>query len=86
VRGDAFLVEGIVDALALAALEESSVAIGGTGISEPQMRELERLPGTLYVLPDDDERGAAAAHAWVHRLFPRALLCPAEYGGEVGMP
>ena len=68
----------------MAALGESAVAVGSTGISEPQMRELEGLPGTLYVLPDDDERGAAAAHAWVQRLFPKALLCPAEYGGEVG--
>ena len=81
-RGDAFLVEGIVDALALAALGQSAVAVGGTNISEPQMRELEGFPGTLYVLPDNDEDGQAAARRWVDRLYPRALLCPAEYGGE----
>ena len=61
VRGDAFLVEGIADALALAALGQSAVAVGGTGISEPQSRELEGLPDTLYVLPDNDEDGQAAA-------------------------
>lgn len=77
------MVEGIVDALALAALGQSAVAVGGTGISEPQVRELEGLPGTLYVLPDGDEEGGAAARRWVDRLYPRALLCPAEYGGEV---
>jgi hypothetical protein len=82
-RGDALLVEGIIDALALAALGQSAVAVGGTSISKPQARELEGLPGTIYVLPDGDEEGGAAARRWVDRLYPRALLCPAEYGGDV---
>src|SRR5215216_481503 len=60
VRSGAYLVEGIVDALALAALGESAIAIGGTGISPEQMRELERIPSPLHILPDNDEEGAAA--------------------------
>ena len=82
VRAGAFLVEGIIDALGLVASGESAVAIGGTGISREQLRELERLPGPLYILPDADPEGAAAARQWVRRLYPKALLCPAEYGGE----
>jgi len=82
VRAGAFLVEGIIDALAVAASGESAVAIGGTGISREQLRELERLPGPLYILPDADEEGAAAARQWVRYLYPKGLLCPAEYGGE----
>ena len=82
VRAGAFLVEGVIDALALAASGESAVAIGGTGIGREQLRELERLPGPLYILPDADEEGTAAAREWVRHLYPKALLCPAEYGGE----
>ena len=82
VRVGAFLVEGIIDALALAASGESAVAIGGTGISQEQLRELERFPGPLYILPDADVEGAAATREWVRLLYPKALLCPAEYGGE----
>lgn len=82
VRGGAFLVEGIVDALAVAALGESAIAVGGTGICGQQMRELQNIPGPLYVLPDADEEGAEAAREWVRQLYPKALLCPAEYGGE----
>jgi len=82
VRVGAFLVEGIIDALALAASGESAVTIGGTGISRERLRELERLPGPLYILPDADKEGATAAREWIRRLYPKALLCPAEYGGE----
>jgi len=82
VRAGAFLVEGIIDALALVASGESAVAIGGTGISREQLRELERLPGPLYILPDADEEGATAAREWVRHLYPKALLCPPEYRGE----
>lgn len=82
VRAGAFLVEGIIDALALTATGESAVAIGGTGISREQLPELERLPDPLYVLPDADEEGAKAARKWVRDLYPKALLCPTEYGGE----
>jgi DNA primase len=83
VRAGAFLVEGIFDALAVVALGESGVAVGATSISEHQMRELERLPGPLYVLPDADEEGAKAAREWARKLYPKVLVCPPEYGGEV---
>ena len=39
-RGGTLLVEGIVDALAAAALGESVIAVGGTNISDVQMGEL----------------------------------------------
>jgi DNA primase len=84
VRAGAFLVEGLVDALALAALGESAIAVGGTGISEHQMRELRKVPGPLYILPDNDKDGAKAAHEWVRELYPKALVCPAEYGDSSG--
>lgn len=83
VRAGAHLVEGIVDALAIAALGESAIAVGGTGISREQFEELRKLPGPLYVLPDADGEGAQAAREWVRELYPKALLCPAEYGGDV---
>jgi DNA primase len=82
VRTGAFLVEGILDALAIAALGESAIAVGGTGISKEQMRGLRNVPGPLFVLPDNDEEGAKAAREWVRELYPKALLCPAEYGEE----
>jgi DNA primase len=82
VRAGAFLAEGIIDALAIAALGESAIAVGGTGISEVQMRGLRNIPGLLYVLPDADEEGAKAAREWVRNLYPKALLSAAEYGGE----
>ena len=77
-----FLVEGIVDALALVALGESGIAVCGTNISREQMEELNRLSGPLHILPDndDDERGQKAARKWVRDLYPKALLYPAEYG------
>jgi DNA primase len=83
VRAGAFLVEGIVDALALGALGESAIAIGGTAISQQQVRELKRFAGPLYILPDADESGTEAAREWARRLYPKALVCPAEYGEGV---
>jgi DNA primase len=80
-RAGAFLVEGIVDALAVAALEESAIAVSGTGISPRQMEELDRLPGPLYIFPDD-EKGAEAAREWTRELYPKAFLCPAGYAEE----
>lgn len=82
VRAGAFLVEGYVDALALAALGYPAVAVGGTHISDRQLEELRRLPGPIYVLPDVDESGEKAARTWVEKLYPRALLCPANYEKE----
>ena len=83
VRAGAFLVEGIVDALALGALGESAIATGGTAISQHQMCELNRLAGPLYILPDADESGAEAAREWARELYPKVLVCPAEYGEGV---
>ncbi|HVF02142.1 MAG TPA: toprim domain-containing protein [Rubrobacteraceae bacterium] len=80
VRGSAFLVEGIVDALAVAALGESAIAVGGTSISEEQMQALYNVPRPLYVLPDADDEGIRAARRWVRDLYPKALLYSAEYG------
>jgi DNA primase len=82
VRSGAFLTEGIVDALALAAIGEGAIAVGGTGMSSKQLRELDRVPGPLYILPDADEKGEQAAREWVRKLYPKALVCPAEYEGE----
>jgi DNA primase len=82
VRSGAFLTEGIVDALALAAIGEGAIAVGGTGMSREQLRELDRVPGPLYILPDADEEGKQAAREWARKLYPKALVCPAEYEGE----
>ena len=81
-HGEVFLVEGYVDALALAALGYPTVAVGGTGISDRQMEELRRLPGPIYVLPDADEEGQKAAREWVEKLYPEAFLCPSNYTKE----
>jgi DNA primase len=82
VHGEVFLVEGYVDALALVALGYSAAAVGGTHVSERQLDELRRLRGPLYVLPDADESGAAAARAWAEKLYPNAMLCQPNYEKE----
>jgi DNA primase len=82
-RPGVLVVEGIVDALAGAARGESIVAAGGTNVSGEQTEELERIPGPLYVLPDNDEEGAKAASRWVRDLYPKAYLCPPEYGDSL---
>jgi DNA primase len=82
VRSVAFLAEGIVDALALAAIGEGAIAVGGTGMSREQLRELDTVPGPIYILPDADEEGSQAAREWLRKLYPKALVCPAEYEGE----
>ncbi len=82
-RDSVFLVEGIVDALAVAALGESVAAVGGTSMSRAQMQELERLPGPVYILPDADEEGEQAAREWTRKLYPKAAMCPAKYVREV---
>jgi DNA primase len=79
VREGMFLVEGFVDALALAALGYGVAAVGGTHTNQEQLKELRQLPGPLYILPDADEEGEKAARRLVEELFPRALLCPPEY-------
>ena len=82
VREGMFLVEGYVDALALAALGYGVAAVGGTHANGQQMEDLRRLPGPLYVLPDADEEGGKAARRLVEELYPAALLCPPDYGKE----
>ncbi len=82
VKDGTFLVEGYVDALALVALGYSAVAVGGTHISERQLDELRRIPGHIYVLPDADEEGLKAGRRWAGDLFPKALLCQANYQKE----
>src|SRR5215208_1868991 len=79
-RHDALLAEGILDALALAALGECVAAVGGTDISAEQMRQLEKLSGPIYILPDADSKGDEAARQWVRSLYPKGFLCLAEYG------
>jgi Toprim-like len=82
-REGVVLVEGYVDALALAALGMDAAAIGGTGISTHQRDELWELPGPIYIMPDDDEEGEKAARRWVEDLYPKALLCPPNYEREI---
>jgi DNA primase/transcriptional regulator with XRE-family HTH domain len=79
-HGEVFIVEGIVDALAIAANGKNAIAVGGTSISDTQAAELDRLPGPVYILPDADEAGAQAALAWGRQFFPKAQVCPASYG------
>jgi DNA primase len=55
VMNQVFLVEGYVDALAIAATGKSAIAVGGTSLSDEQLRDLQRLlvrGGKLYVLCD----------------------------------
>lgn len=85
-RGDPCLVEGPVDALALAALGYNAAAVGGSSLSEQQHRELVALPGTLYALPDADQAGDAASRKWVRTLYPRLRLCKPEYGEDLEDP
>jgi DNA primase len=82
-KGGMFLVEGYVDALALAALGYGVAAVGGTYCNQEQLEELTRLPGQIYVLPDGDEEGRKAAWRLVEELYPKAMLCPPEYERKV---
>ena len=83
--GEVFLVEGIIDALAVAAAGKNVIAVGGTGISDAQLADLRRLlreDVRVYILPDGDEQGAEAARKWARHLYPQALMCKADYGAE----
>jgi len=80
-----FLVEGYIDALAVAATGRSAVAVGGTNASEEQIAELRRVVSAetkVFILPDRDDRGEAAATTWAKALYPAARTCPAYYGAE----
>src|SRR3712207_7323989 len=48
--------------------------------SAGQLSELERLSGPMHILPDADPESEEAARRWVRDLYPKAFLCPAEYG------
>jgi DNA primase len=74
------IVEGFIDALALDALGESAVAIGGTQPNEAQLLELERLPRELYILFDEDDEGEKAAKELARKIYPKAKLCQTTYG------
>jgi DNA primase len=81
--GNIFLVEGYIDALAVAAAGRGAIAVGGTGMSLEQEAELKHLlsgDARLCILPDRDEEGAKAARAWAQMFFPKAMICPASYG------
>src|SRR5215212_3057847 len=80
-----FLVEGYIDALAVAATGRSTVAVGGTNASEEQFAELRRVVSAetkVFILPDRDDQGEAAAITWAKALYPAARICPADYGAE----
>lgn len=74
------IAEGIIDALALAALGFNAIAIAGASISENQLAEFQTLSGKFYLFPDNDEGGVQAGPIWARILYPRARLCPFEYG------
>src|SRR5215204_3133240 len=78
-----FLVEGYIDALAIAASDRSAIAVGGTEISDAQRTELRKVvpeDATIYILTDDDESGQETARAWGREFFPRARVCHPSYG------
>ncbi len=80
---EVFLVEGYIDALAIAGTGRGAIAVGGTALSEAQQEELDRLlPENcrLVILPDADNEGSRAAQKWVRTLFPRARVAEPAYG------
>ena len=83
---ETYIVEGFIDALALDALGECAVGIGGTHPNEAQLLELERLPTGLYVLFDEDHEGEKAARELARGIYPKAKLCPRQYGEGIKDP
>jgi len=77
---EVFLVEGYIDALAVAATGRSAIAVGGTNMSEAQLQELRSATSRYYILPDADKGGAEAARAWSKALSPQTNVCSANYG------
>jgi len=84
IRGEVFLVEGVLDAIAIVAAGGSAIAIGGSGISVQQRNDLERLTtnSKIYILPDNDDEGSGAAAKWARHLYPRAEICQPDYKGS----
>jgi DNA primase len=83
---ETYIVEGFIDGLALDALGECAVAIGGTHPNETQLLELERLPTELYVLFDEDHEGEKAARKLAREIYPKAKVCPRSYGKGISDP
>src|ERR687897_334300 len=78
-----FVVEGYIDALAIAASDRSAIAVGGTDFSDAQRGELWKVvpeDTTIYILTDDDESGQEAARAWGREFFTRTRVCHPSYG------
>jgi DNA primase len=78
-KGGFYLVEGYIDALALAASGHQAVAIGGTNpgeLREAQLLELCDKAGPAYIIPDKDETGVKTAREWAKLLYPNALILP----------
>jgi hypothetical protein len=84
IQEELFLVEGYIDALAIAATGRSAIAVGGTNASEEQIAELRKISGRIYILPDRGESGRDAAIRWARTLYPTAKICPANYGDGEG--
>jgi DNA primase len=83
VKGEALLLEGYVDALAVAATGRGVVAVGGTGISAAQAAEIRDLNfNRITILPDADAEGEQAARQWGRQFFPATRIAPPDYGGE----
>jgi DNA primase len=84
-RNQIFLVEGYIDALAVAATGKSAIAVGGTSLSDEQLQDLKRViprDARLYVLCDDDDAGAAAARQWSRTLYPLSMTCARDFGQD----
>jgi DNA primase len=78
-----FLVEGFIDALAVAATGRTAVAVGRTKMSVPQRGELQRImspESVIHILPDAHESGSEAARTWGREFFPQVKMCTAHYG------
>ena len=84
IKDEVFIVEGILDALALVAVGKSAIAVGGTNLSGAQALDLDRIIDRqkVYILPDADEAGQKAAATWARQLYPKALLCKPDYGAD----
>jgi DNA primase len=83
-KDEVFLVEGPIDALAVAAMGQSVIAVGGSHLSAKQAMVLDQITrnARVFILPDRDEVGEKAARAWAQQLYPRAALCRPDYGSE----
>ena len=74
------LVQCRLDAEAAATLGESAIAAGGRDFTSEQLQEVRSNPGPVYVLPDAGDLDTEAPRRWTWNLYPKARLCPADYG------